>query len=208
MFMKKRLVILLICFLLGMALSVSVPASARTLAGSAADPLVSQNWVSAYLDQKFSPLEKQVDALRETVYDQLGLQSVDITLRIGSATATVNGAQKKIDPNNSSIAPYINADNRTMVPVRFIAESMGADVSWDAATQRITIELGRDTIVMYVGQKTYTVNGTSKTMDTVPVILKAWDRTAVPVRFISEALGCTVDWAPKNAMTETVTITR
>ena len=56
-----------------------------------------------------------------------------IKLRIGSTAAEVDGQPKNIDT-----APFIKND-RTYVPVRFIAEQMGFCVSWDEETQTVTI---------------------------------------------------------------------
>jgi len=81
-----------------------------------------------------------------------------------------------------------------MIPVRFIAESMGAKVGWDGKTQTVTIEMDGTIIQMTIGHKTYTINGESRTMDTAPVLVKGWDRTVVPIRFVAEALGMDVQW--------------
>jgi hypothetical protein len=98
------------------------------------------------------------------------------------------------------VKPYIDENDRTMVPVRFVAESLGADVDWNPQTRQITIVTAGRTIVMTVGSKTYTLNGVAYTMDTEPVILKAWNRTAVPIRFVSQALGRAVEWDPVNQL--------
>ncbi len=39
-------------------------------------------------------------------------------------------------------APYIDGNNRTMVPLRAIGESLGAQVSWDEAARRVTLVKG------------------------------------------------------------------
>ena len=57
-----------------------------------------------------------------------------IVLTIGSRTAYVNGTTIILDS-----PPFIGEDGRTMVPVRFIADTMGADIGWDAATLTVTI---------------------------------------------------------------------
>ena len=56
-----------------------------------------------------------------------------ITLTIGSNTATLNGDAQKIP-----VAPTI-INNKTMLPIRFVAESFGAQVGWDNATKTVTI---------------------------------------------------------------------
>ena len=56
-----------------------------------------------------------------------------ITLQIGNTTATVYGKQAVLDA-----APVI-IDGRTMVPIRFIAESLDCTVDWDAQNKTVTI---------------------------------------------------------------------
>jgi len=117
-----------------------------------------------------------------------------IFLRTGDFAAAVSGGLKAIDSANKSVVPQQNSDGRTMIPVRFIAESMGAKVGWDGKTQTVTIEMDGTIIQMTIGHKTYTINGESRTMDTAPVLVKGWDRTVVPIRFVAEALGMDVQW--------------
>jgi len=90
-----------------------------------------------------------------------------------------------------------------MVPLRFIAEAFGATVNYDATTKGITITLGDMNITMQIGNTTVMVNGKSYTIDAPPVIVKG--RTFVPVRFVAEILGATVEY---DATTRTVKIIR
>lgn len=57
-----------------------------------------------------------------------------IELFIGQTTANVNGSSVTL-----GAAPYIDANNRTVVPVRFVSEQMGASVGWDGDAQAVTI---------------------------------------------------------------------
>lgn len=117
-----------------------------------------------------------------------------IALQIGNNGAAVYGASLRIDTDNYAVTPYLDDNDRTMVPIRFVAERLGADVGWEQSTQQITITLGDKVIVMFVGSVNYTVNGNASVMDTEPVIIDGWDRTIVPVRFVAEALGMAVSW--------------
>ncbi|MGC8789597.1 MAG: stalk domain-containing protein, partial [Caldisericum sp.] len=72
----------------------------------------------------------------KTVVIELGNNS--IMLQIGNANALVNGNNKLIDPQNLKVVPEI-INGRTMLPLRFVAESLGADVQWDGTTRTITI---------------------------------------------------------------------
>ena len=58
-----------------------------------------------------------------------------IILVIGSTNYSVNGVDKTMD-----VAPYIDSDNRTMVPIRFVAEALGCVVNWDESTMSVIIE--------------------------------------------------------------------
>lgn len=93
--------------------------------------------------------------------------------------------------------PYINADGRTLIPVRFVAEELGAAVTWDNATRTATIEKNGVTIKLPINSKTMTVTsgGVTKTvtMDTEAVLTGG--RTMVPIRYVAEALGAYVDYA-------------
>ncbi len=61
-----------------------------------------------------------------------------INLWIDKPQAEVNGKMEWIDPNNHNVKPIIIND-RTMLPLRFVAENLGCKVDWDAATRTITI---------------------------------------------------------------------
>lgn len=99
----------------------------------------------------------------------------------------------------SDVAPVVQ-NNRTLVPVRVITESLGAQVGWDANTQTVTVNSAAAQIVFKIGSTTYTVNGSSKTMDAAPVIIDG--RTMVPIRVIADAMGAAVNYdAAKNEAT-------
>ena len=111
-----------------------------------------------------------------------------IVMTIGSDQYLINGEMFDGSADNLG-APYIDSAWRTMVPVRVLAESFGADVEY--ADNVVTIVDGDTTVVMNIGEETYTVNGEEQTMDTAAVIGDG-DRTYVPVRFVAEALGYSV----------------
>ncbi len=118
-----------------------------------------------------------------------------VKLTIDSAEADMSGVKVMLD------APAYIANDRTMVPLRFISEAFDATVSYNAGV--VTIEKDGSVFETTIGTSTYTLNGVEKTMDTESVILN--DRTMVPVRVIVEAFGMNVDW---NGDTREVTITR
>jgi len=93
--------------------------------------------------------------------------------------------------------PFIDSNNRTLIPVRFVTEALGASVSWSDNTNTATITLDGTTVKVQIGNKVLTVlkNGSTSTvtMDTQAVISS--DRTCVPIRFVAESLGAYVDFS-------------
>ena len=121
-----------------------------------------------------------------------GLVNQTIFLEIGTHRAVVEGGVSAIYPGEPDVTAYAH-DNRTFVPVRFVAERLGADVSWEGDTQTVVVEKDGHTIRMQVGSLTYTLDRQTKQLD-VPAEYKAStggnSRTMVPVRFVTQALGC------------------
>jgi hypothetical protein len=66
------------------------------------------------------------------------LGSTTIELWIGWSAARVNGVDIPIDAANANVVPEI-ISSRTMLPLRFVTESLGATVGWEQSTQTITI---------------------------------------------------------------------
>lgn len=118
-----------------------------------------------------------------------------VELTIGSTAAKENGLETELDA-----APCIE-NGRTLVPLRFIGEALGAKV--DYADGVITVTAGANTVVMNIGSADYSVNGESRAMEAAPVVVN--DRTLVPVRAISEAFDFDVSW---NGELQKVVITR
>jgi len=108
-----------------------------------------------------------------------------LNMTIGSTAGYVNGNIKTLD------APPVIINNRTMVPLRFIGEALGASFKWDEATRTVTFRLGLKEVKLVVGKL-------APGLDSPPVIVN--DRTMVPVRYISEAFGAKVNWYPFNSM--------
>ncbi len=116
----------------------------------------------------------------------------------------LNNEPISVNLNSSPIIfdtdPFIDsANNRTLVPLRGIAESLGAIVGWDQATSSVLIDRQGTSLRLKVGSPDVYVNGEKNTMD-APVVLRN-SRTYVPVRFITEFFGGEVNW---NGNTKTV----
>lgn len=113
------------------------------------------------------------------------LQGV-IALYIDSPLALVNNEEVKLDPANDFITPILLA-GRALVPVRFIAESLGWDVTWEADKNLVILSTEQQEIRLILGEKEFWFNGEKVGLD-APAI-RHLDRTYIPLRAVSEAFG-------------------
>ncbi|KXG74319.1 hypothetical protein AN618_23420 [Fervidicola ferrireducens] len=134
---------------------------------------------------------------------------IDITVKTEVFTGKIKLAVSDIavKVNGKEIAfpdqqPYINAQQRTMVPVRFVSENLAAKVHWDAKGKQVIIEKDGNKITLKVGEKSAVVNGRKVTFDTKAELKNS--RVMVPLRFISEVLGAKITW---DGTSRTVEIT-
>jgi len=130
------------------------------------------------------------------------ITSTTIVLQIGSKNMYVNGKLVILDS-----VPIVRND-RTLLPIRFVAEALGAQVGWDEAQQKVTIQDSKTKIEMWINKPTAIVNGKTVYIDpanykVVPILVNG--RTMLPVRFVSESLGAQVKW---NEAQQKVTITK
>lgn len=97
--------------------------------------------------------------------------------------------------------PFIQTEtNRTMIPIRFVAESMGAEVQWVANSRTVIIKKSDKTITLVIGYKKAVVNGIEVTFDAAATIVQ--DRTFVPLRFVMETLDASVEWVSATRTVE------
>jgi len=112
---------------------------------------------------------------------QPSLTTVTLKVTMNQLQYTVNGVPAMFD-----VAPYLDTKaNRSMIPMRFIAEAFGATVTWDDATKTQTIMLNGKTFKLTQNVALPDGMGT-------PVLVK--DRFFVPLRYVSQELGASVDW--------------
>lgn len=119
-------------------------------------------------------------------------QNVENTLYVfntdGILTLAVNGEIVKFP----DVQPFIDANSRTQIPVRAVAETLKCDVNWDGKISTAIINGNGKLITVTIGEYDITINGVNKPMDTCAMLKD--DRTCVPLRAIAEALGLTVKY--------------
>ncbi len=118
-------------------------------------------------------------------------------MKVGNKQATVDGAKVTLPG-----APFIQkGTNTNYLPLRFVGDTLGAQVVWDNKTKRVTVLRGDKMLELWVGKDTMTANGIRQPVPAAPLLIKG--SVYVPVRLISEQLGQKVDWENK---TQTITI--
>lgn len=94
--------------------------------------------------------------------------------------------------------PAFIQEGRTMVPVRLVGEALNAEVLWVQQTGQVILKRAGDLMVLTVDSANAVVNGIAKTLpDGVPAMVVRYqevDRTMVPLRFVIEEFGASVEW--------------
>jgi len=115
-----------------------------------------------------------------------GLGSNILTVKFNGKAVAFSGAQ-----------PYVDANSRTMLPLRAVAETMGADVNWDKTIGAAVIKQNGITIKVPIGSKTITVsqNGATKSVQMDTKAVAANQYTYLPIRYVAESLGAWVGYS-------------
>lgn len=134
------------------------------------------------------------------VFATIGLHSV--------SAGMVMDTEIKLKLNHSFVLyssqrlPYVDANGRTLIPLRLIGDVMGANITWIAKDKEAILSMGNDIVSLVLGENTAIVNGEQKQLDTIPVSNNS--TIMVPARFISEAFGIKVSY---NQTTNVVQLT-
>ncbi|GAB2697813.1 copper amine oxidase N-terminal domain-containing protein [Paenibacillus thermoaerophilus] len=115
--------------------------------------------------------------------------NASIIMRIGSTSAQVGSDAVELE-----VAPVMTEEQVTLVPLRFVVDSLEGELEWDPDIQLVTISHGGREIQLYIGKEVAYVDGNAVELDAAPEIVDGV--TMVPVRFVSENLGQRVEWLP------------
>ncbi len=113
-------------------------------------------------------------------------------------TVTIDGSQVTFADQQ----PIIK-DDRTLVPARGVFEAMGAKVTWHEKERRVQIDsrdnftrvyltIDSDNMEIYKFKDIFSSDREDKTLDVAAQIIN--DRTMIPLRAVSDAFGCDVQW--------------
>lgn len=140
----------------------------------------------------------QLSELISSTEDENYIGSLNLT--IGSDTMTLDGEKIKID--NEGSVPIIENDT-TLLPIRSVAEAIGATVEYSAPTQTVSLFNTDTEVNMQLGSTEIEINGSTQQMPVEAKVVN--DRTLIPLRAATEALGCDVSWDGTN---QTIMLTR
>jgi hypothetical protein len=90
-------------------------------------------------------------------------------------------------------------NNRTMVPLRVISENLGANVDW--SNSEVTLTKNNMKVTLKPNSNTAVKNGETVLLDVKPYVKN--NRVVVPLRFIAETFGCTVNYSKSTVTVDT-----
>ena len=119
-----------------------------------------------------------------------------IVFKIDHGRMLVNGSLTDVDPGYSTVPVIRNGS--TLVPIRRVTETFGGSASWDGNARAATLVLGPKTVVLTIGSKTATINGTPTELLAAPELTGG--RVFLPLRFVADQLGLDIHWDPANRL--------
>lgn len=96
--------------------------------------------------------------------------------------------------------PVINKDGRVLLAFRDLFENLDGDVNWDAEKRIASVTYGKTTINLMPDNGAAQINGVPQALDVGPQIIN--DRVYLPLRFVAQSLGGTVDYTQNNGVGE------
>ena len=117
----------------------------------------------------------------------LGCPALTATAQTGVITVALNGSVLDFEGVNPTII-----SDRTMVPMRAIFEALGADVSWDDVSKTAYAHKDDTNVSIAIDDSRIIKNDSEIALDAPARLIDGY--TFVPVRAVSEAFGCSVEW--------------
>ena len=165
------------------------------------DKIMGTDKIGQYLEQGLTP--QQIEALYTPALNRFKEERKKYLIygyQNDPAQKTIK-VEVRGNPITFDAAPYIDSNNRVMVPLRAIVEALGAQVDYSSEARTIDIFRQGKATQFTIGSTLVLVDGEQRVMDTSPVIKS--NRTMVPLRYVGEYLGLTVNW---DSGTQTVTV--
>ena len=136
------------------------------------------------------------------------LKIVVATILVSTAlTGTVSAAENRsmnmyigeVKVKFNSNTGYPRTENgSTLIPLSLISQYMGYNTQWTQESQKVTIKKDDTTIILTIGSNKATINGRTIVMDTKAQVYN--NRTYIPLRFVTENMGATVEYKKVNGV--------
>ena len=108
---------------------------------------------------------------------------------------TVIGETQHASERQIDAKPFIQ-DGRTMIPIRYVAESLGMKVMWNKQSKIVTLQDEERKVEIVTNGKKIVVNGKEYVSDVAPVIENG--RTYLSISNIGKVSGAKVTWNPQS----------
>lgn len=124
-----------------------------------------------------------------------------VTILLSLSVVTVFAVDIQIDGQKlvftkDSGQPFVDANYRTMVPLRLTMESIGAKVEWNEASKTATVKKGNVEVSVKIGESHIYKNGEKIKNDTTAIVKDG--RTYLPIRAVLECFGSIIGWDGKT----------
>ncbi len=170
-------------------LEISYNIDGKWYASKYASPYKCELDISTLSDGKHTLEIRASDKVKKYTFFKRGTM-----LRFG-AEPDINSIEIKVKLNGKRLpfdqAPVV-VNGRTLVPLRAIFEALGAAVSWDDTTKTVTATKQNTTVSLTINKADMYVNNKAISLDVAPTLIGG--RTLVPIRAVSEAFDCDVEW--------------
>ena len=157
----------------------------EAMAGIFIDMLQFMEEAVPYMQEALAELAEEFD-IDVTAIREFAPGAVLIVMAINDHFARVNEQLYTLEQ------PPVIQDGRTLVPLRFIGEALGASIDWDSDSRTVTYTTPDTKILLTIDNTTAFINGTPVEIEVAPTLVNG--RTLVPARFVSEAMGFKTDW--------------
>lgn len=143
------------------------------------------------------------------LYAALGLRRVALVGAAALAVSTLLALSRPIvmlvdgERVDSDVAPITTANERAFVPLRSIADALGAETEVDVKTGAIAVVLGNQSLRVHIGENQATVNGMPFTLKHAPFRVRG--RVMISLDAVARALRVRAKYDPRDARIEIIT---
>ncbi len=142
-------------------------------------------------DHFFDKQQYGQQGLSDATDELLDKEAAYVSMVLYEPQMSIGGQASLVDPSNPAVSPILH-EGRTMIPLRAVIEGLGGRLSWDETERKVTVLYRSTRLELWIDNPVAEVNGIEQLMEVPPMLDEG--RTLLPVRFVCEMLGMSVDW--------------